>query len=616
MSVPLVRGTDLTGIYCRTVPRRARPKKTPGKRTRTIATRRPAAPAAPGKDERLLAVMEIARAVASTLDLDDILRRVLHHVTVMLGCDRATLFLIDDEKRELWSRVALGAGAGEIRLSMDRGIAGHTARTGEAVCVADAPSDPRFDAEVDARTGYSTRSVLSVPMRDKAGAIIGVIEALNHQGDGFTAEDQALLQVVGAQTVIAMETARLYQWMVDRNRQLAEAQQALRTALLELDVLYALEKEVSAAQNFQQLLDALIAKAMALVQVEAGSVLLVEEQTGQLFFKSAIGAKGEEVKRLRLHTGQGLAGWVAQTGRPIRTNDAQRHPAFDATVAEKVGFETRSALCVPIVADRGCIGALELLNKTAGRLFDEDDERIATLIAGQAARAITIGRQREEGERQARLAALGQMISGLLHDLRTPLTIVSGYAQLLATEEAAGRGEAVEIILKQVDHVEAMVRETLSFARGERDILLRRVYLDKFMDEVRMHLSKDFEGRGIEIEIRDNYRGIAKMDETKIRRAIYNIARNAAEAMPEGGRFTLSLDREEDQVVFRFSDTGKGVPEEIAQSIFKSFVTQGKAEGTGLGLAMVKTVADQHKGDVSFVSTAGKGTTFTLRIPA
>lgn len=573
--------------------------------------------AAARQQERFLAILEIVRAVGSTLDLDEILKRVIHHVTRLLGCERATLFLIDRDRRELWSKIAEGPETLEIRHPLDVGIAGHTARTGEAVNVADAPSDPRFYPEVDRRTGFTTRNVLAVPLRDKAGTVIGVIEALNQVPGAFSGDDQALLGAIAAQTAVAMENARLYGWAVERNRQLSAAQEALRAALLELDVLFAIEKEVSAAQNFPQLLDALIAKAMALVQVEAGSVLIVEEETGDLYFKGALGEKGEEVKRLKLKAGQGIAGAVARAGRSIVANDARTHPAFDPSIARKIGFETRSVLCVPIATAQETIGALELCNKTANRFFNDADERIATLIAAQTARAIAISRDREEGERWARLAMLGQMISGVLHDLRTPLTIVSGYAQLVVNEtEKKEREASAHVILRQVDHIDAMVRETLSFARGEREILVRRVYLDKFIDEVGMYLAKDFEGKSIALKVVDTYRGAARFDEVKIKRAIYNIARNAAEAMPNGGEFTFAVDQEDSKVVFRFTDTGGGIPDEIAPSLFKSFVTRGKVGGTGLGLAVVKTVVDQHGGDVSFESVPGKGTTFTLRIPS
>jgi signal transduction histidine kinase len=213
---------------------------------------------------------------------------------------------------------------------------------------------------------------------------------------------------------------------------------------------------------------------------------------------------------------------------------------------------------------------------------------------------------------------IGQMISSVVHDLRTPMTIISGYAQLMTSEEdRAEREKSCEIILKQFDHINAMVRETLSFARGEREVLLRKVFLNKFIDEVTEYLRKDFADKGVELKVNAAYKGAVRMDETKMKRVIYNVARNASQAMPEGGRFTLSteFDAEAKMVIFKFADTGVGIPAEVADRLFGSFVTHGKPDGTGLGLAMVKKIAEEHGGDVSFKSKPGKGTTFLFRIP-
>jgi signal transduction histidine kinase len=111
------------------------------------------------------------------------------------------------------------------------------------------------------------------------------------------------------------------------------------------------------------------------------------------------------------------------------------------------------------------------------------------------------------------------------------------------------------------------------------------------------------------------YTGVARFDETKLRRAIFNLARNAIDAMPKGGRFLVSVEREGDELVFRAQDNGPGIPPEIADRLFESFVTSGKKHGTGLGLAIVRKIAQEHGGAVSCKTKPGKGTTFEIRIP-
>jgi signal transduction histidine kinase len=561
--------------------------------------------------ERVEAIAQIGRAIGSSkLDLDEILPQVIDLVSRLVQAERSTLFLIDRERGEIWSKVVQGQGLKEIRLPLQSGIVGWSCAHDRAVVVADARKDPRFNPLVDRSTGYRTRSILVVPLHDGSGAVVGAIQALNRKQGTFDEEDRAMLEAVAGLAGVAIENARLLRAELAAKAQLAES-------VRELDILFDIERRISGAQSMEDLVDAILAKTMEALEVEAGSILMVEEESGQLTFRSAMGDKGEEVKRLKLVAGRGIAGEVARTGEPIVTEDATRHPAWDSRVARKVGYAPRAVLCVPVMADGQAIGALELINPRSGRAFSESDLRLSTLVAGQLARAIAVGRERVAGERRSRLAAIGQMLAGLLHDLRTPMTVVSGYAELMAAEEdPVERRSAAALIFKELEHIGEMARETMAFARGDTDLLLRRVFLDKLLAELAEHLAREFDGMGIELKIQASYKGAARMDEGKIKRAIYNIARNAAEAMPDGGRFTLAVDKEEERVVFRLSDTGVGIPAEIADRLFESFVTAGKKDGTGLGLAIVKKVAEAHGGDVAFKSKPGKGTTFTMRIPA
>jgi signal transduction histidine kinase len=189
---------------------------------------------------------------------------------------------------------------------------------------------------------------------------------------------------------------------------------------------------------------------------------------------------------------------------------------------------------------------------------------------------------------------------------------------MAAEQDATERLKDSEIILKQFDTINGMIKETLAFAKGERELLLRKVYLNRFLDEIAEFLQREFAAQKIELRMQGSFRGALRMDENKMKRLFYNIARNAMEAMPDGGRFSIASDLDEGgkNVVFKFTDTGAGIAPEVADRLFQSFVTHGKPNGTGLGLAMVKKIAEEHGGEVTFKSKPGKGTTFTVRIPA
>jgi signal transduction histidine kinase len=149
-------------------------------------------------------------------------------------------------------------------------------------------------------------------------------------------------------------------------------------------------------------------------------------------------------------------------------------------------------------------------------------------------------------------------------------------------------------------------------------VLLRKVYVQQFFDDVRDQLESDLAKRGIELVVDVQEKGTARFDEGKILRVVHNLARNAAEAMAPGGggKFVIKVTRDKTDraLLLSFSDTGPGIPKEIEHRLFQSFVTSGKRGGTGLGLAIVKKIADEHGGTITVQST-GRGATFKLRLP-
>ncbi len=565
--------------------------------------------------ERLAAVLEIGASLAHARDVDELLRLVIGRVTHLLGAEAATLFMYDEAQDELWARVLEGGGLQEIRVPARKGLAGHVLRTGEAIRVADAYQDHRFNPDVDRKSGFRTRSLLAAPLRHVSGRVLGVVEVLDRRPNAFAPDDLQLVEAVAAQVAGALDNLRLLETLRAQNEALRTAQADAADRLRELDVLYQVEQSISATEEETDLLDRILAVALEVSGATAGSILLAEEEQGTLYFRSARGEKSDVLTQLRLEPGRGIAGQVALTGRAMRLADAEASPHYDRSVAKKIGVRIGALLAVPIPGQRGRLGALELLNKPSG--FTQADERLATLLAGQAGRAILQRRAREEGERKARLATIGQLLSGVLHDLRTPMTVISGYVQLLGMESSAEeRAAYTALIEKQFEHIHDMTRETLAFARGERELLVRKVYLQKFVEEVAGYLRTDMEGTGVELRVSPGYTGAARFDETKIKRCIYNVARNAVQALgPDGGRFTLAVEKVPGALLFKMSDNGPGVPEEIAGTLFEEFVSANKQGGTGLGLAIVKRICDEHGGTVSCRSRPGRGTTFELRLP-
>ncbi len=567
------------------------------------------------EESRVAAMMELGRSLTAVTDLDALLHLVVEKITELMEADRTSIFLLDEQRSEIWSKVAEGDDMKEIRVPLGKGICGWVAETGKTINIKDAYQDDRFNPAVDRDTGYRTTSLLCAPMRGKQGQVLGVIESMNkHQGH-FSAEDERLLEAVSSQAAVAIENAQLVLGILAKNIELVEAQEMLARKVAELDVLFQLEKEISWGLNADEMLHRLLIKAMELVECEAGSVALLAEDGEELRFSVAVGEKAEEVRKLRLPGGTGVAGWVVQHGQSALVVDASKDARHLGEIEREIGFSVSDILAVPLVAAGEVIGAVEFLNKKGGT-FDANDEKLATVIAGQAVAAIETGRRREASDKENRLSAIGQALSGVIHDFRTPMTIISGYVQLMAMEDdEAVRDEQSETVLKQFDFINDMTKELLAFARGESSLLLRQVFTDRLLGEMKDLLQKELEAVGVKLEVNDTYCGPLRVDESKLRRLIYNITRNARQALAQGGEFSISVEEKDGQVQFEFADNGPGIPLEIRKNLFESFVTSGKAEGTGLGLAMVKKIVDEHQGSIVVESPEGGGARFLVSLP-
>jgi multidrug resistance efflux pump/putative methionine-R-sulfoxide reductase with GAF domain len=164
----------------------------------------------------------------TTVNLDSLLQVLVERISRFMGAERSTLFLFDDDKQELWSRIKQGHDLEEIRLKLEQGIAGYVMHSGERVNVANAYDNPHFDPRFDEQSGFRTRSMLCLPLKDYHGERIGVIQVLNKQDNGiFSALDEELLHELAAQAAISIENAQLYQHLKD----LRNAEQKLTRSL-------------------------------------------------------------------------------------------------------------------------------------------------------------------------------------------------------------------------------------------------------------------------------------------------------------------------------------------------------------------------------------------------
>lgn len=165
----------------------------------------------PITSDPLVSLVKIGRSITAVTDIDVLLKVIAEETKIAIQADRCTVFLLDKEKNELWSKVALGLDSEEIRFPADKGLAGYVVKTGEPINISDAYSDPRFNPDIDKKTGYKTKTILCMPIQNNNQEIIGAFQVLNKLNGVFTHGDEDLLVAIGGSASIALENAQLFE---------------------------------------------------------------------------------------------------------------------------------------------------------------------------------------------------------------------------------------------------------------------------------------------------------------------------------------------------------------------------------------------------------------------
>lgn len=219
---------------------------------------------------KMAIMLDVATSLSQTLNLDALIHSIIKKVTEILDAERSSLFLLDHETDELWSKVAEGTASAEIRFSCSEGLAGHAVGTSEVLNIEDAYQDPRFNPDVDKETGFKTKSVICSPVINREGKTIGVIQGINKKKGVFDDEDEDLLQALSSQTAVALENAQLYEMTLNMKNYLESVQESITNSIITLDNDYNVVTANQAAVNlFQYDSDSIIKKDFREILSEA-----------------------------------------------------------------------------------------------------------------------------------------------------------------------------------------------------------------------------------------------------------------------------------------------------------------------------------------------------------
>ncbi|HEX3954414.1 MAG TPA: GAF domain-containing protein [Stellaceae bacterium] len=320
---------------------------------------------------RLKILTEVADTVTQSLSLDHQLPRLIALIIDALDAERATLFLHDREAGQLFSRVLGGEGVAEIRIPENAGIAGAVFKADTAEIIFDAYQDARFNQEIDKRTGFHTRNILCVPLRNREGQTIGVTQVLNKRSGDFGEDDLSLAAAINRHAASALEQAML----VER----------LELAQREEIELLSIAEAISTELHIDVLFTRIMAAATQLLNAERSTLFLYDTAADQLWSQVAEGAGQKEI---RIPARAGIAGAAFASGEVLVIPDAYADPRFNRAVDKASGFRTRNILAVPINDKAGeHLGVVQILNKRGGA-FAPIDIRRAKAFCGQIAIAI------------------------------------------------------------------------------------------------------------------------------------------------------------------------------------------------------------------------------------
>ena len=317
--------------------------------------------------------------------LETMLEQILEAFTLKIGqilhADRTTIFMVDRDKQELWSKIAQGEGEErlEIRVPIGKGIAGYVADTGECLNIPDAYSSEVFNRKTDEETGYRTHSILCMPVFNKTQeSVVAVVQLLNKLGDNkqsipFDSQDERSFREFASSIGIILESCNSF-YIAARNQ---KGVSSLLKAISSLEQSLDLEKTLQSVME----------EARDLMNADRSTLWLIDEDSNELWSKVKTG-DGQSLIELRIPADRGIVGYVASTKETLNIPDAYHDPRFDPDSDKRTGYKTRTILCMPVFDSASrLIAVTQLINKKQG-IFNSSDEEFMRAFNIQAGIAL------------------------------------------------------------------------------------------------------------------------------------------------------------------------------------------------------------------------------------
>ncbi|MCQ3937548.1 MAG: hypothetical protein DPW18_10950 [Chloroflexi bacterium] len=565
---------------------------------------------------QLSTLNEITRQLTSTLELNPLLQNILENAVGILNCEAGSLFLMDEQTDELVFQVTVGPVASNLigkRLPPGTGIVGRAVQTrGPVIENEDQNSPDRFKG-VDQQTGFSSRSLMAVPLQVK-DRIIGVIEVINRRdGLPFVQNDQTLLTAFAGQAAVAIENARLY----------TLTDQELAERVEELSVMQRIDRELNASLEMGRAMR--ITLDWALRQSGAAAGLIGTLTDGKLRVMAHQGLDDlietlpDEMMKIELPS----------MLRAVETGLPQQEVVEASKSNLLVAAHTQ--MVIPIRRETTVIGLLYL--ESAGDAQADID--FLTRLTDHAAIAISNAQLYDEVQR-ANLAK-SDFVSFVAHELKNPMTSIKGYTELLAGGAVGQVNEMqanfLQTIKSNVERMSTLVsdlNDNSKIEAGRLRLEYKATGVSDLIEEVVRAFNRQIEDKKqtLEVIVPD---GLPQMwaDRIRVGQVLTNLVSNAIKYTPEGGSIRVGVEESANQwdpdgaprvLHLWVKDSGIGMTIEDQQKIFQKFFRSEdpkarEVPGTGLGLNITKSLVEMQGGRIWFESEYRMGTTFHFTIP-
>jgi len=568
----------------------------------------------------------------STFDLQTVLNTLVESAARLCEADMAA---INRQKGEVYYAVASYGLPLEFRQRMERrplepgrgSVLGRTILERNAVHIHDVLADPEYKM-IDEAIAGRIRTMLGVPLM-REGMPIGTITLMRHEVRPFTDKQIELVTTFADQAVIAIENVRLFDEVQARTRELAQSVE-------ELQALGEVSQAVNSTLDLQTVLSTIIAKAVQLSGTEGGAIYVFDELEQLFRLQATYGFSQDLVAAVQdQHLGASDAiRQATQSRQPQEIADIRDEPPSPLReIAMRAGYRAR--LTVPLVGTDKVVGALVIRRKQPGNLPKNTIHLLQT-FAAQSVLAIQnarLFREIEDKSRQLQLASehKSQFVSSVSHELRTPLNAIIGLTDMLVTNAARFGTEKAQEPLQRVNragtHLLGLINQVLDLSKieaGKLELNPQTVQLASVINEVIStagQLAEQNKNRLV-VAAQDNL-GTLTVDPMRLRQILLNLLSNACK-FTKAGEVKLAARKVSNGssfVEFAVSDTGIGMTAEQKAQLFEEFSqadasTAQRFGGTGLGLAITRKLARMMGGDVTVASEAGKGSVFTVRLPA